>query len=79
MLKLFLKFAKTVFSLKTTDMNADKDRSSPVPTDRKESRDTVNQSTETRTANSGSKLWVVILIIVVFLLVILSVTGVVNL
>lgn len=60
-------------------MSADKDRSSPVPTDHKKSESGRNQSTETRTGNSGNKLWIVILIILVFLLIILSVTGVVSL
>lgn len=60
-------------------MNTDKDRSSPVPTDHKKSEDGVNQSTETRTKNSSSKLWVVILLAIVFLLIILAITGVVDL
>ena len=60
-------------------MSADKDRSSPVPTNHDKSEQGVNQSTETRTENSGSKLWVVILIAIVFLLIILAVTGVVPL
>ena len=60
-------------------MNTDKDRSSPVPTDHKKSEQSRNQSTEARTRTSGSKLWVVILLVIVFLLIILSVTGVVNL
>lgn len=60
-------------------MSADKDKSSPVPTDHKKSEKGVNQSTETRTGNSRSKLWIVILIILVFLLIILAITGVVNL
>ncbi|TRO64415.1 hypothetical protein [Christiangramia sabulilitoris] len=60
-------------------MSADKDRSSPMLTDHKDSEQSRNQSTETRTGNSRNKMWVVVLIILVFLLIILSVTGVVTL
>lgn len=60
-------------------MSADKDRSSPVPTKHDESEQGVNQSTETRKGSSGFKLWLVVLIVIVFLLIILSITGVVNL
>ncbi|MFV8225595.1 hypothetical protein [Christiangramia aquimixticola] len=59
-------------------MANDKDRSSPVPTEHRKSEQGRNQSTETRTSNSGSKLWIVILVVVIFFLIILSVTGVVN-
>ncbi|WP_157514517.1 hypothetical protein [Christiangramia portivictoriae] len=57
-------------------MNKDKDRSSPVPKEDRDSEQKVNQSTETRVQNSGSKLWIVIAIIAVFLLIILAITGV---
>jgi len=60
-------------------MNKDKDRSSPVPTDHKKSEESINQSTETRTQNSGSKLWVVVILVIIFLVVILAVTGTINL
>ncbi|GAA4312550.1 hypothetical protein GCM10023115_31290 [Pontixanthobacter gangjinensis] len=60
-------------------MSADKDRSSPVSTKHDKTEQGVNQSTETRTGNSGSKLWIVIAVVIVFLLIILSITGVVNL
>lgn len=54
-----------------------KDRSSPVNTKHRESEQGRNQSTETRTEGSRSKIWIVALIVIVFLLIILSVTGVV--
>lgn len=60
-------------------MSADRDRSSPVPTDHKKSEQGVNQSTETRTKNSRSKLWVVILFVIILIVVILAITGVVDL
>ncbi|MBT8294852.1 MAG: hypothetical protein KJP01_05665 [Gramella sp.] len=59
-------------------MSADKDRSSPVPTKHDKSEQSRNQSTETRTTKDRSKLWVVLLAVIVFLLIILSITGVVT-
>lgn len=56
-----------------------KDRSSPVHTKHRESEQGRNQSTETRTEGGRSKIWVVALIVIVFLLIILAVTGVVPL
>ena len=79
LLKLFLGLSKVLISGKTIIMSTDKERSSPVPKDDKESEQAVNQSTETRTQNSRSKLWIVIMIVIVFLLIILSITGVVDL
>jgi hypothetical protein len=78
LLNLFSKGLKALISIKTKIMSADKDRSSPAPTNHDKTEQGVNQSTETRTKNSSSKLWLVILIIIVFLLIILSYTGVVN-
>lgn len=60
-------------------MSKDKDRSSPVPTEHRESGQGVNQSTETRTQNTGSKTWLVVAIIIVFLIIILAVSGVIQL
>lgn len=60
-------------------MNNDKDRSSPVPTEHRESGQGINQSTETRTGNSGSKTWLVVAVIIVFLIIILAVSGVIQL
>ncbi len=59
-------------------MSADKDRSSPVPTNHKKSESGINQSTETRTENSGSKMWIIILLGIIFLIIILSVSGLVE-
>ena len=60
-------------------MDTKHDRSSPVPTKHDESEEGRNQSTETRTDGSRSKLWIVLLIVIVFLLIILAITGVVPL
>lgn len=60
-------------------MTKNKDRSSPVPTEHRESGQGINQSTETRTKNSGSKTWIVVAAIIIFLLVVLAVSGVIEL
>ena len=59
-------------------MKKDSERSTPVPKKDKAEKDVVNQSTETRTENSGSKLWIVIVIVIFVLAIILAITGVIN-
>ena len=55
------------------------DRSSPVNTKHRESEQGRNQSTETRTEGRKSKKWIIALVVIVFLLIILAITGVVPL
>ena len=59
-------------------MKKDSERSTPVPKKEKNDKDVVYQSTETRTENTSSKLWIVIVIVIFILAVILAITGVIN-